>query len=398
MGIQVRADVAASANRQNGAPVGPVLHLCSDFGNNRLYTEWVRALASLGVQQVVYAAVRTERETRAPTDAGSEVRYHGHFVLKRYHRLLFRSKIRLVERDLRTCVKLEDYQLLHAHYLYSDGAVAWRIHQRIGVPYLVTVQNTDLNVFMRLRPDLNALMRKVVSEASAVVFFSPAYRDTFLARLPTALAEPVKAKAHVIPLGRDAIWFSASSPQWAADSAVLRVLYVGDFTRNKNVMRLLEASALLSHKRPLSLTLVGGGGDGAREIEAALASGRYPFATALGRVSDVRELKALYAQHDLFAMPSLTESFGLVYIEALSQGLPVLHSVGQGIAGYFPQDPIVEAVDPRSVAAIASGIERLGERTAEVRERCMVAARAFQWPRIAEQYQALYRRIGSIES
>ena len=56
-----------------------------------------------------------------------------------------------------------------------------------------------------------------------------------------------------------------------------------------------------------------------------------------------------YKSAHIFVMPSLTETFGIVFIEALSQGLPLIYTKGQGIDGYFPQGFVGYAYNPLDV-------------------------------------------------
>src|SRR5699024_12238501 len=50
---------------------------------------------------------------------------------------------------------------------------------------------------------------------------------------------------------------------------------------------------------------------------------------------EVNELISIYRENDIFIMPSFSETFGLVYPEAMSQGLPVLYTKGQGFDGQY---------------------------------------------------------------
>src|SRR5690606_6121325 len=135
------------------------------------------------VSQTVLSAVRSQAEADRPMLAIPHVRYEIRHILRPAHRLLFRSKIRLIARTARQVEGFADTQVVHAHSLYSDGAVAlalWRSHR---LPYLAAVRNVDLHAFMRMRPDLAFIRDAVLRQAAAIVFHSPAYRQQFLARL-----------------------------------------------------------------------------------------------------------------------------------------------------------------------------------------------------------------------
>lgn len=387
--------MASAEQPDESARPRAVLHMCADFAQQRIYTHLVASLGRQGVPQVVYAAVRTAREAgwRAPELSG--VPCHFRRVLSRRHRLLFRAKIRRVARDLESQVELGGLRLVHAHFLYSDGAVALRLKELRGLPYVVAVRNTDLNAFMKYRPDLNGVRDRVLAGAGRVVFLSEAYRRTLDRRLRGTLRDQVASKSVVIPNGVPPDWLE-SPPERAEDPpATLQLLYVGDFSRNKNLPQVLEAVKRLTRSRQVSMTLVGDGGDGERELRELLASGRYPFASMRPRIEDAEILRDVYRHHDVFVMPSRLETFGVAYVEALSQGLPIVHSRGQGVDGYFAPGTVAEAVNPDDPDDIAARIDALVSRLPGVRAACVREAARFDWGAIAHTYAELYEAVAA---
>jgi glycosyltransferase involved in cell wall biosynthesis len=206
--------------------------------------------------------------------------------------------------------------------------------------------------------------------------------------LPSRRREAFAAKARIIPNGLPQFWL-ANTYHGQRDGGSLKILYVGDFSRNKNIPRSIAAVSRLNGSRPVSLTLVGGGGDGEEEVKSLLATS--PFVSWRGRVDKPEELASIYRQHDIFLMPSLKETFGVVYLEAMSQGLPVIYSRGQGIDGYFEPGGVAEAVDPLDPDSIAKAIQALAQRLDRIREQCVASAEAFNWPRIARMYVDSYK-------
>jgi glycosyltransferase involved in cell wall biosynthesis len=370
-----------------------VLHLCSDYAKQHVYLELVSHLDALGIAQFVYVPVRSAAELGVNQDDSLRcVRFTFSHVLRPWHRLLFRTKVRTVLRDVLDHVDVKTIDLVHAHFLYSDGAVALKLNERYGLPYVVTVRNTDVNVFMRYRPDLERLCWKVIANARNVVFITPAYLELVIARAPRAMQQILRRKARIVPNGVASYWIEQAPPRRLArkDGKRLRLLYVGDFSRNKNLATTIRAAEGLNAHSPTGLTLVGGGGDGEKEVDALLSTGAYPFVTRLPRIQDRDRLAAVYREHDIFVMPSLSETFGVVYIEALSQGLPIVHTRGQGVDGYFAPKTVAEAADPHDVASVQSAVSDLAARLDAVREECVRAARAFGWPFVAQTYAGLY--------
>jgi glycosyltransferase involved in cell wall biosynthesis len=379
-----------------GAPLS-VFHLCSDYARQSLYPQLLRAISAPGVRQFMYVPVRTAAEVGVGRiDDDPSIGFRFEHLLRRHHKLLFRTKIRRVLADVLGSTPVADFRLVHAHFLYSDGAVALGLHRRLGLPYVVAVRNSDVNAFMRYRPDLAGIRNDVLRQASRVVFLSPAYAEAVGRRLPLTLRDAVAAKAMTVPNGLSSDWLDDSAP--AADlneppGASLRLLYVGDFTPNKNIEGIVSALSLLRADRPVTLTVVGGGGDEKGRVQALLARHAVDGVRCLGRITDRARLKALYRAHDVLVMPSFRETFGLTYIEALSQGVPVVHSRGQGVDGYFAPGTVAAAVDPADPRSIAQGVREVAARLPAVRDICRQEARRFDWRRIGSTYRDTYRSI-----
>jgi len=370
-----------------------VLHLCSDFANKNIYKQLVTHLEEINISQVVYSAVRTEAEAKWKSKKQSDTEYCLRYILRPYHRLFFRAKIRKVSQDLYEYIDLSNIGLVHAHFLYSDGAVALQLKKKLSIPYIVAVRNTDINIFRRYRPDLTCISNEVLRNASRVVFISPAYRNQFLSSLRPNMRIPIEQKAVVVPNGLESNWLTFAPPAYKSYGDLLRIIYVGDFNKNKNIPGILQAISILAVKQNVNLTLVGGGGNGEREVKKLLSSGKYNFVRYLGKIENGPKLRAIYREHDLFIMPSFRETFGVVYIEALSQGLPIIYSHGQAVDGYFPQGTISEDVDPRSPVDIANKIQILANRRKHITQKCVVEAKKFAWSQIAKTYKKIYASV-----
>ncbi len=379
-----------------GRPLS-VFHLCSAYARQSLYPQLLSAIAAPGVQQFMYVPVRTAAEI----DVGriyndSDISFRFVHLLRPHHKLMFRTKIRRVLGDVLATTPVREFRLVHAHFLYSDGAVALALHRQLGLPYVVAVRNADVNAFMRLRPDLANIRDDVLRHASRVVFLSPAYAEAVGRQLPTALRSLVADKTITVPNGLTPEWLQES--ELVAETLnepdnALRLLYVGDFTPNKNIAGIVAALDLLRVQRPTTLTVVGGGGDVQGRVQALLDARASSGVSYLGRISDRVKLRALYCSHDVFVMPSFYETFGLTYIEALSQGVPVVHSRGQGVAGYFAANTVAAAVDPTDAHSIVKGVLDVAARLPAVRDVCRWEARRFDWCQIGQTYRDTYRSI-----
>ncbi len=160
-----------------------------------------------------------------------------------------------------------------------------------------------------------------------------------------------------------------------------RILFIGRDEPRKGLGVLLDAFALLPGEP--ELVLVGP------------ASARGERVRALGRLSD-DELRCQLAAADVLAAPSLRgESFGIVLLEAMAAGVPVVASAIDGYRAVLPE-AAGRLVPPGDVGALAAALaDLLGD--AELRRRMGEAGRResarYAWPRIAERVLEVYERV-----
>ena len=109
------------------------------------------------------------------------------------------------------------------------------------------------------------------------------------------------------------------------------------------------------------------------------------------QISDKNELLKHYRECDIFVMPSFTESFGMVYAEAMSQGLPVIYTKGEGIDGYFEPGEAGFAVDPGKPEEIVQAVQNITGRYMEISGFCSEKSDLFNRDRIGLMYKELYQ-------
>lgn len=369
-----------------------ILHISNDFVWTKVHKNLYTQLDRLGVRQDVFTPLRkhSNRDNNQIgfTVPGSAVRFSG--MLSTYHRVFFKQKIRKLYRDLDACGIAGECDLVHATTLFSDGALAYALFCKYGKPYIVSVRNTDINMFLKYKPHLIFLARRILDNAARLVFISQSNYDNFF-RHPfiSTVARRYQAKAVVINNGIDRLWLD--NLHTASRRCARQILFIGRFDRNKNALRLIHAFLALHASRPeLKLSLVGSAGP--HEHKVRQLSARHPACiTFHGPVAPGPELLAICRGSDLFAMASHHETFGLVYVEALSQGLPVLFTKGQGIDGTFSEQVGV-AVDASSVIDIGRGLARIIDNYADF-DTSVLRFDRFRWENIAARYLSMYQAI-----
>ncbi len=308
------------------------------------------------------------------------------------------------------------YDLVHSHYWLS-ALVAREIAARWDLPTVQMFHTLGLVKREIMDEDSNgeseariAIERRAVNESDALVAASE-IEATELEQLYGARPE----KISVIPCGVDPEVFR---PVRQADArrALGReqcerlVLFVGRIEQIKGIEVLLDALGLLFTRRPdlrgdVCLVVVGGAldpDDDAPEIEKLRELRRLVHAHRMedsvdfiGSLDQAR-LALWYAAADVCAVPSLSESFGLVALEAMACGTPVVATRVGGLQTVVKEGASGLLVPAADSAALAEAIEqvlmdhRLRMHLAHgARER----AEGFTWSRVADGIEALYDRV-----
>ncbi|MBT8495557.1 MAG: glycogen synthase [Deltaproteobacteria bacterium] len=328
--------------------------------------------------------------------------------------------LRTLSVDLAMAANLGSASLVHSHTWYANmaGHFAKLLY---GIPHVMTGHSLE-----PLRPwkeeqlaggyQLSSFCeRTAIESADAVIAVSNGMRDDILRCYPEVSPERVL----VIHNGIDPEEFSpkpdpALFEQYGIPSDRPAVVFVGRITRQKGVVHLLEAARRLSSNA--SLVLCAGEPD-TDEIAAefreridALRKER-EHVIWIEKMLPRPQLIGLLSACQVFVCPSTYEPFGIVNLEAMACGLPVVATAVGGIPEIvvpgetgalisYPakDDGLGTPTDPEKLAAdLAAAIDELAaapDRASEMGKRGRVrAAEHFSWATIAERTAALYRQL-----
>ena len=110
-------------------------------------------------------------------------------------------------------------------------------------------------------------------------------------------------------------------------------------------------------------------------------------------IMDKEELINVYKDADIFVMPSINETFGLVYAEAMSQGVPVLYTKNQGFDGQFDEGVVGYSIECTSVKDIQKKIEMIIKNYSTINVNCIELVKNYSWSRIEEIYRGIYEEV-----
>lgn len=357
-----------------------------------LHQTMIDELENLGVKNEVFVPVYSN---------------NGHIVIpnknvnvavcfKKLDRMFYNIKQKKIKERVKQDFNIKEFWNLHAYTVFTDGNVARNLSKEFGIPYVVAVRNTDVNVFFKYMIHLRKTGVNVLKDAKAVFFLSNSYQKQVIETyIPLKYQKEILLKSYIIPNGIDFFWhenlYNSYQPLAKMElfkKQKLTLIYAGVIDKNKNITTTCEAIKILECEGwEIKFIVVG-------EIK-----NNGVFA-AIKKFINYVEPKAkedlinIFRESDIFIMPSHTETFGLVYAEAMSQGLPVLYTKGQGFDGQFLDGVVGYAVSDTDAKDISEKIKKCVFNYEKLRENCLTLVDKFKWNQICEIYKSIYQEKG----
>lgn len=284
------------------------------------------------------------------------------------------------------------FDAVHAHWLIPQGLVAVLAGVRTRSALLCTSHGGDL--FGLRGPLFARLKRAILTRCDGVTVVSVAMADE-VRRLCPGMAPDV------IPMGTDLAGLFAPAPAVSRDTGT--VLFAGRLVEKKGVRYLIEAVAALGKAgRAVRLRIAGGGPqlDALRAQARSLGiADRVEFLGAVGH----ERLATLFQTAGVAVVPSVVasdgdqEGFGLVIVEAMGCGCPVIASRLPAINDIAVDGETALLVPPANVDALATAIGAVLDDPAGAQQRA-AAARAnvearFDWGSIGRRYADVLVRV-----
>src|SRR5699024_9621156 len=313
-----------------------VLHINSNYLTSKLHENLLDHLENENIHNTVYMPIKEETQENFLYESKYEV-YHP-IAFKNIDKFIFTYKQRKIYQKLKQTVNPAQYDIIHAHTLFTDGNVAYRLNKEYGIPYIVAVRGfTDIDGFFKKRINLRKRGRQILKHADKIIFLSETNRQELISiyiKNETFKKENME-KSIIIPNGINAEYFeNKGQPKKLDPSKPIRFIQVGQIRKRKNGLGSIQAIKLFMEKTGIEAQLLFVGKIVEKDYAEQINKKGQGLVTIHSPV-EVNELISIYRENDIFIMPSFSETFGLVYPEAMSQGLPVLYTKGQGFDGQY---------------------------------------------------------------
>lgn len=368
-----------------------ILHINSYYSGGKFYKNLYDKQIEKGLDIDVYVPISTALDP-------SKVRNDDYSIISqnhgKYDRIFFHLKHKKIYNDVIKKFKIGEYSLIHAHSLFSNGYIAYKLKQNYNIPYIVAVRNSDVNVFFKNMIHLRKMGINILRNAEKIIFLSQPYKEYIIDRyVPDKYRDEIYSKSLVIPNGIDNFWFENEIVEREEpDKDNLNIIYVGDINSNKNIETTTKAcQILLDQGYKVKYKVIGKIKDNKYKdfIENHPFIHYVPYCTK-------EELINHYRNGHIFVMPSKHETFGLVYAEAMSQGLPIIYTRGQGFDGQFKEGIIGYSVQYDSEEEIVKRIKDILDQYKNISSNCKHMVNKFNWTDISKEYEAIYKEIEGV--
>lgn len=338
-----------------------ILHICSYFSGSSVYLDLVNNLAeNKDISfQYIYSANKFNDQPEIDLK-GNKIFITKVKCLNFITRLFLSLKIIILiftfkKYSAQERISSTKFTNIHAHTLYADGILALYCSLKYQIPYTITVRGTDANLGERFYFHWYFLTKYILNNAKHIIFLSPQHKDKYIKKYQLKTSN-----ISLIPNGANEYWIKNSllSKSDKNQSNIIKGIYLGKTSKNKNLKNTLDAYFSLKSTQKLLFTIIGESEELYVKNYGKLPNHYSKQVVFIPHLSNKAEIKEYLKVSDFMVMASYSETFGLSYLEAISQATPVIYSQGQGISGYFEDGKVGFMCNPHAKTSIALAISK----------------------------------------
>ena len=368
-----------------------VLQIANGYFGNRIYYNFFNTLEEKNIDNIIFVPQKINCNKENNQDCLNKNIFAPE-CFSYIDRFFFRRKEKKILDVLKKEYNkyLQSIDVIHAHTLFSNGYIAYLLNKSLNIPYIVAIRNTDINIFFKYRYFLRRIGIEVMKNADKIIFLSNASKkEVFCKYIKPKDSNLLLNKTVVIPNGVDKFWIENKIrvPKKIKENE-FKIIYVGQINKNKNVKStILACKELIKDNKFVKFTVVGE--CRSNKFKKLLKEDFIEYHNHCSK----EELISYYRESDVFVMPSIKETFGLVYAEALTQGIPVIYTSGQGFDEQFKNGEVGFSVNCKNINDIKNAILSAYMNYEDIQNRILKLRNVFDWNVISDEYKKLYKEL-----
>ncbi|UGU16902.1 N-acetyl-alpha-D-glucosaminyl L-malate synthase BshA [Sinomicrobium kalidii] len=295
-------------------------------------------------------------------------------------------------------VKLHKIEVLHVHYAIPHAYAGYMAKQMlaetgISIPMVTTLHGTDITL-VGSHPFYRPAVTFSINKSDVVTSVSQSLREDTLRLFD------VKNDIHVVPnfidMSKYKTKFTDCQRSMMADEDEKIITHISNFRKVKRIKDVIRVFYEVQKKIPAKLIMVG---EGPEKEGAELLCEELGIAEKVLYVGNSNEIDRILCFSDLFLLPSETESFGLVALEAMANGVPVISSNTGGIPEVNKQGITGFLSDVGDVKDMAkNALKLLSDETLlkSFKENARTEAEKFDIEKIVPLYEEIYQKAFTV--
>ena len=277
------------------------------------------------------------------------------------------------------------FELIHCHGIYPDGLVGIKIGRYFNKKVVLHVHESSMS--LDTSRDLNAY-KKIFKYVDQLIPVSK-FQMGEIVKFDKKLTKKCKVIYNGVKIDKE---ITSLNKNLEGTNKIIRLIFVGHLIFSKGLDILLKALKLLdSYKYRFSLDVVG---NGEKQLEYKKLSEKYGLGdkvSFIGEIDNASLLKKM-KYYNCLVLPSRYETFGVVLIEAMSCGLPVVSTKVCAIPEVVISEKVGILVEPDDPKALVRGIMRAINKKWD-REEIRKHAKKFSIKKTAENIEEVYDKL-----
>ena len=289
----------------------------------------------------------------------------------------------------------EKLNLLHVHYAIPHASAALSAKQilaaqGIHIPIITTLHGTDITLLGKDK-SFKSVIEFAINNSDAVTAVSKSLKKETLDSFK------LKKEIQVVPNFIDSRLYKFENDKvlrrsFAKDSEKI-IIHISNFRKVKRVQDVLRVFAKVRKEIPSKLLLIG---DGPERLEMEQLCRNLDLCKNIRFIGKLKAVERVLSVSDLFLLPSETESFGLVALEAMASKVPVVSSNSGGLSevniegktGFLLNVKDIDGMAKKAILLLADE-----NKLEQFKENAFLHAMAFDLPNILPLYEKIYEDL-----
>jgi glycosyltransferase involved in cell wall biosynthesis len=284
--------------------------------------------------------------------------------------------------------RISQYDVINAHWWLPNGIIAWILNKTCGIPYVVTSHGTDVSMVRKYK-FLRPLALKVLRKAKYTNVVS-----TFVQGIVDETLKLDNVYKRSMPFNSELFSFKPVEQE-------NKIIAFGRLVKRKGFEYLVMGYKDVFDRHKIPLEIYGEGPEHQNLRNLIDERGLQDAVKLMGRIKENKDVPEVIRRARIFVLPSIVdqrlevEGLGLVILEAMACGVPVISTNSQGITDIITHDQNGYLVPQKDPEALAEAINKLLE-SPEIRERYiregLKTVQKFSIPTVGREFGELFKK------